>query len=37
MITLRKAATPGTLEAPTGQDGETQTIKLIYRPGDIVV
>jgi hypothetical protein len=28
---------PGTPEAPTGQDGETQTIKLIYRPGDIVV
>ena len=28
---------PGTLEAPTGQDGETQTIKLIYRPADIVV
>jgi endonuclease G len=28
---------PGTLEAPTGQDGETQTIKLIYKPGDIVV
>jgi endonuclease G len=27
----------GTLEAPTGQDGETQTIKLIYKPGDIVV
>jgi len=28
---------PGTLEAPTGQGGETQVIKLIYTPDDIVV
>jgi endonuclease G, mitochondrial len=27
----------GTLEVPTGQDGETQPIKLIYKPDDIVV
>jgi endonuclease G, mitochondrial len=28
---------PGTLEAPTGRDGETRAIKLIYTPDDIVV
>ena len=28
---------PGTLEAPTGHDGKTQAIKLIYKPDDIVV
>ena len=28
---------PGTLEAPTGPEGETQTVKLIFHPSDIVV
>jgi endonuclease G len=27
----------GTLEAPTGLEGETQTVKLIFHPSDIVV
>jgi endonuclease G, mitochondrial len=27
----------GTLEAPTGPEGETQTVKLIFHPSDIVV
>jgi endonuclease G, mitochondrial len=28
---------PGTLEAPTGLEGQTQTVKLIFHPSDIVV
>ena len=27
----------GTLEAPTGLEGKTQTVKLIFHPSDIVV
>jgi DNA/RNA endonuclease G (NUC1)/V8-like Glu-specific endopeptidase len=32
-----QGSAPGTLEAPTGLEGETQTVKLIFHPSDIVV
>ena len=32
-----KTGVTGTLEAPTGPEGETQTIKVIYSPSDIVI